>query len=529
MATQAENNVSAEQPDLDEVLEKINEIAKVSATGNYIYRGEPAHHAEKPYYGTVTSGLYRSFLERGQINVNVKDLQEKILEEARGYIPGKIDDSELLATLQHYGHKTMLIDFTTDYLVALFFACEREPEKPGRVILLPEVSEDENNGYKLEKPSTTIRRADIQKSIFVIADRNSVRPDKDKVVCIPADLKKSLLYHLRKHHNISAKTIYNDLHGFIEIQRLHEEAYTALRKGSTYQNLGDVTHTDTEKQKLYDEAIEHYGKAIQLKPDLIVAYNERGVAYHKKCVYDEAIKNFDEVIKWNPEDANAYNNRGNAYYGKRNFDLAIQDYTQAIAVNPKDTRAYNDRGNVYYRKGDFDLAIQDYTQAIAVNPEDARAYNNRGNAYYGKRNFDLAIQDYTQAIALNPEKNADFYNNRGNAYYRKVIKLISEDPDVFKNKDFYYNRTRECSAAILDYTTVIELNPQYANAYCNRGLAWLHMDGWQNAGADLITARNNMGFDIAASFHKDYESVADFEKKNGVRVPADIAALLQQK
>ena len=35
METQAEYKVSSEQPDLDKVLEKINEIAKASATGDY--------------------------------------------------------------------------------------------------------------------------------------------------------------------------------------------------------------------------------------------------------------------------------------------------------------------------------------------------------------------------------------------------------------------------------------------------------------------------------------------------------------
>ena len=64
METEVENNVSSEQSDLDGVLEKINEIARASDTGDYIYRGEPEHHQEKPYYGTVSSGLYRQYLKK---------------------------------------------------------------------------------------------------------------------------------------------------------------------------------------------------------------------------------------------------------------------------------------------------------------------------------------------------------------------------------------------------------------------------------------------------------------------------------
>ena len=34
------------------------------------------------------------------------------------------------------------------------------------------------------------------------------------------------------------------------------------------------------------------------------------------------------------------------------------------------------------------------------------------------------------------------------------------------------------------------------------------------------------GVDIVAAFHNDYKSVADFEQKNGVKLPPDIAAML---
>ena len=42
-------------------------------------------------------------------------------------------------------------------------------------------------------------------------------------------------------------------------------------------------------------------------------------------------------------------------------------------------------------------------------------------------------------------------------------------------------------------------------------------------------AARDMDFDIIASFQSDYESVEDFEAKNGVTLPKDIAALFQRK
>ena len=80
METEAENRVS-----LDKVLEKINEIAKASATGDYIYRGEPE------CYEKVSSSLYREFPDMDRVNANIARTQEAILEEAKAYI-GQTDD-----------------------------------------------------------------------------------------------------------------------------------------------------------------------------------------------------------------------------------------------------------------------------------------------------------------------------------------------------------------------------------------------------------------------------------------------------
>ena len=44
-------------------------------------------------------------------------------------------DFEILTEIQHYGGKTNLIDFTTDYLIALFFACDGHHDKEGRIIM----------------------------------------------------------------------------------------------------------------------------------------------------------------------------------------------------------------------------------------------------------------------------------------------------------------------------------------------------------------------------------------------------------
>jgi len=461
--------ITWEKPDFREI---ILEIEEKSAGGDYIFRGEPE------CYPKVSSTLYRQYEEIPTGLANVEDFQHEMLIAAKEHLPGTTSDFETLVRrlgaaigipsepdhdfetlteLQHYGGKTNLIDFTTDYRVALFFACDGSPSKNGRVIFRKK-GDIEELVENPREPINPLNRVIVQKSIFVRPRRGFVEFDQGKdVVVIPVVLKKPMLEYLQKYHNISAKTVYNDLHGFIRIQDIHHKAYEAFYRGFSAADKGD-----------FDKAIQNYDKAIELKPDYAEAYNNRGVAYGEKDDFDKAIQNYDKAIELKPDYAKAYNNRGVAYVEKRDFDKAIQNYDKAIELKPDYAEAYYNRGNVYSRKDDFDKAIQNYDKAIELNPRLAEAYYSRGIAYVEKRDFDKAIQDLT---------------------------------------------------------TTIELNPRLAGAYYGRGIAWMHLSQWENAKADLIVARDK-GLDIVGLFHNVWESVRNFEKKNGVQVPPDIKEML---
>jgi tetratricopeptide (TPR) repeat protein len=81
---------------------------------------------------------------------------------------------------------------------------------------------------------------------------------------------------------------------------------------------------------------------------------------------------------------------------------------------------------------------------------DAEFYLKRGEDFSGARQYDRAIADYTAAIQLKPD-HAEAYNDRGFAYYLKG----------------------DAERAIADYTRAIELRPNYPKAYNSRGVAYM--------------------------------------------------------
>ncbi len=233
---------------------------------------------------------------------------------------------------------------------------------------------------------------------------------------------------------------------------------------------------------------------------------------------DKAIERYSHGIGLNPNNPNAYNNRGVAYSAKGDFDRTIADYTKAIELNPDYAVAYNNRGGVYYLKEEYESAIVDFTKATELNPDYAVAYNNRGVAYYLKEEYESAIVDFTRAIELNPNY-AIAYNNRGRAYGVKgEVDGSTTQPDSSGSKHAVIR-------AIKDYNPAIGLNPELAPAYYNRGVAWLRLREWERAQSDLTVA-SDMGINIITAFCDDYESVEDFEERNGVQLPEDIVAML---
>ena len=239
-------------------------------------------------------------------------------------------------------------------------------------------------------------------------------------------------------------------------------------------------------------------------PDLQnhIFYNNRGIDYGEKGEYDLAIKDFDKAIELKPDYALAYNNRGAVYRSKGEYDQAIEDCNKAIQLKPDYAEPYSNRGSAYRNKGEIDQAIEDYDIAIKLKPNFVEAYYNLGIAYCEKGNFDRAIENYNKAIDLKPKLFHPYYN-RGNAYFQK----------------------RDFVKVIEDYSKAIELNSELGEAYNNRGEAWLHLKEWDKARSDLTVA-NNMGVDIVEVFHNSYSGVTSFERKNGIKLPKDIVAML---
>ena len=209
---------------MGEVVRKASE-----GKGTCVYRGEPE------CYRVVSSRLYRKYPDSANEAFDIVRVEQEMAENARRYTT-VADDDEILTEIQHFGGATNLIDFTDDYLVALFFASGEGGGKDGRVVLHWPESDT------MVRPKQTINRVVSQKSVFVRPRRGFIVPDaRDETVVVPGDLKASILSFLERYHGISERTVYNDIHGFIRHQTPSRSRYAREFRESRGRTRRDVS------------------------------------------------------------------------------------------------------------------------------------------------------------------------------------------------------------------------------------------------------------------------------------------------
>ena len=97
--------------------------------------------------------------------------------------------------------------------------------------------------------------------------------------------------YLRKSHDISSETIYNDLHGFIINQKVHYTANKEFYLGFTFQYRGDnAPKNSPERREAYQEAITHYKLSIAQDSEYSSVYYNLGVCWLHLKEWDNAWK-----------------------------------------------------------------------------------------------------------------------------------------------------------------------------------------------------------------------------------------------
>lgn len=201
------------------------------------------------------------------------------------------------------------------------------------------------------------------------------------------------------------------------------------------------------KAELYDDAIAHYQKAIELNPDkewTSIVCQALGSIYAEVVGNVEAaVATYQAGIILDPNNYDLYLALGDIYMADYDLDKAIKAYCDAITLNPEDYRGYSKCGIALWEKDFLEEALVSYHKAIELNPENEFAHNNLGILYLdGLMDAEEALEYFEEAVELNPSYTLAYFNagrasqmmgftNDAARYYQMAIDLnkITNDLD----------------------------------------------------------------------------------------------------
>lgn len=383
--------------------------------GQYIFRGVPALSSDE-YVDDIESGAARRLRDANKTSQReFIDYHTELIHQARHnrhrlhreglYDVTKLHDLEILAELQHYGAATCLIDFTTNFLIALFFASAK-PEKQavrnsgGRVFIvdllhtpndeffyinnlkaddriedllikrtkrLDDMGKDSQPRIWVWRPSKLNNRIRRQGSVFLFTlakVTNDCEPKKgDENICywtleVNENHKVPLRKELEMYFGLSSETVFDDLEGF-----------AAKVHGAKSQMVGELSSTMTclaqgkqcYKQGRYIPAINYFTEAIKCCEQKRGECNKRPTlapcdgGFENEAHYRRGLSHCQ--LGDDQE-----NSGGHRYYAAR------KDFESVCNSMPKSKPSENDKNNLFKKAYRYQIttyySVKDFKGAL---------------------------------------------------------------------------------------------------------------------------------------------------------------------
>lgn len=188
----------------------------------------------------------------------------------------------------------------------------------------------------------------------------------------------------------------------------------------------------------FDEAREHFSKAIEADPDFALAHLnlsftatstaefqkhfDKAVALavnasegerlfieaNQENIDNNAVKAVElceQLVQKFPYDKRVHQTMGFFYMGQDEDDKAIAEYEKAIEIDKNFAPVYNALGYAYIQKEEFEKSEKAFKNYIRLIPDEANPYDSIADLYTRMGRHEEAIENFKKAVDLNPKFN----------------------------------------------------------------------------------------------------------------------------
>ena len=244
------------------------------------------------------------------------------------------------------------------------------------------------------------------------------------------------------------------------------------------------------KQKLFDDAVSWYSKAINANEKNVAVLTNRAAVHFETKAYDACISDCKKAIEdgrthradWKVI-ARAYERMGNALMKQDKIEEAIKAYQDSLVENR--TR------EVEKKLKDAEKILKSNAEKAYINPEIAAQEKEKGNALVKEGKWIEAKAVYDEAIKRNPSDHT-LYSNRALCFMKlmewpsakadcdKALQIEPTFVRALERRGNCYQMLKEVTKAMADFRKGLELDPQ--NRACIEGLQRVEANMFNSGG-----------------------------------------------
>jgi tetratricopeptide (TPR) repeat protein len=247
-----------------------------------------------------------------------------------------------------------------------------------------------------------------------------------------------------------------------------------VMRSITEHNLGAALQADGR----YDEALEHYRRALALQPDYAPAYNNMASTFRAKGDVRQAVSTYEQALRVRPDYPEAHYNLANALLDAGKSEEAVDHFERALQSMPASADVHNNLGIALAAHGKLKEAAAEFRDALRLDPNSAKAHRNLGDTLAALGAADESIDHLRQAVKIDPSDAAAHYDlgsgllaagklDEAIAEFRAALKLTPDNVEAHNNLGVALGSHGQIGEAAAEFKRALAIKPDFADAKKN--------------------------------------------------------------
>jgi tetratricopeptide (TPR) repeat protein len=265
-------------------------------------------------------------------------------------------------------------------------------------------------------------------------------------------------------------------------------------------------------------AIVDFQKAISLDSTNAVYYSAMGDLLFDHKDVSGSLGWIQKAIQLDPNDQTAHLKLARMFLFTSEYNKAFIEINTVLRADVYNTEAYFLKGMCYKSMKDTNLAISSFQTAVQSDPKNSEAYLQLAILHEARKN-PLALDYFENAYKADSSNleplygKAMYWQNQQNfaeakKVFNRMIGIDRNYPKSFYNMGWILLQEDSTEKAIRNFSIAIEVKPDYAEAYFNRGLCYEIQGNFKAAAADY-----NQSLNFNAQMKAAQEALARIQPK----------------